>query len=91
MFSSGPALLVNIRQARKTYRGATASTPTNFVITSITKNKSFVKLPPDFLHDIILGYGDPGAAHYTKMPNQVSLEAFNRENERILIFFSVDK
>lgn len=26
---------------------------------------------PDFLHDIILGYGDPGAAHYTKMPNQV--------------------
>jgi hypothetical protein len=25
------------------------------------------------------------------MPNQVSLEAFNRENERILIFFSVDK
>jgi intron-binding protein aquarius len=27
---------------------------------------------PDFLHDIVLGYGDPGAAHYTKMPNQVS-------------------
>lgn len=27
---------------------------------------------PDFLHDIILGYGDPGAAHYTKMPNQVN-------------------
>jgi len=27
---------------------------------------------PDFLHDIVLGYGDPGAAHYTKMPNQDS-------------------
>lgn len=21
---------------------------------------------PDWLHDIILGYGDPGAAHYTQ-------------------------
>jgi len=21
---------------------------------------------PDWLHNIILGYGDPGAAHYTK-------------------------
>ena len=21
---------------------------------------------PDWLHDIILGYGDPGAAHYAK-------------------------
>jgi intron-binding protein aquarius len=28
---------------------------------------------PDFLHDIILGYGDPGAAHYSKMPNQVTM------------------
>ena len=31
---------------------------------------------PDFLHDIILGYGDPGAAHYTKMPNQVCFARF---------------
>ncbi|XP_013384354.1 intron-binding protein aquarius-like [Lingula anatina] len=27
---------------------------------------------PDWLHDIILGYGDPGAAHYSKMPNFIS-------------------
>ncbi|XP_077992997.1 RNA helicase aquarius-like [Glandiceps talaboti] len=26
---------------------------------------------PDWLHDIILGYGDPGAAHYTKMDTSV--------------------
>ncbi|XP_063707017.1 RNA helicase aquarius [Culicoides brevitarsis] len=25
---------------------------------------------PSWLHDILLGYGDPGAAHYTKMGNQ---------------------
>ncbi|EDQ85935.1 uncharacterized protein MONBRDRAFT_38574 [Monosiga brevicollis MX1] len=25
---------------------------------------------PDWLHDIFLGYGDPGAAHYSKMPDQ---------------------
>ncbi|XP_018334120.1 RNA helicase aquarius [Agrilus planipennis] len=32
---------------------------------------------PDWLHDIILGYGDPSAAHYTKMPNQISTTDFN--------------
>ncbi|XP_035388468.1 RNA helicase aquarius isoform X2 [Electrophorus electricus] len=32
---------------------------------------------PDWLHDIILGYGDPGSAHYTKMPNQISSLDFN--------------
>ncbi|XP_045466067.1 RNA helicase aquarius [Harmonia axyridis] len=32
---------------------------------------------PDWLHDIILGYGDPSAAHYTKMPNQISTIDFN--------------
>lgn len=26
---------------------------------------------PPWLHDILLGYGDPGAAHYKRMPNQV--------------------
>ncbi|CAH1791178.1 unnamed protein product [Owenia fusiformis] len=26
---------------------------------------------PDWLHDIILGYGDPGAAKYTNMSNQI--------------------
>lgn len=25
---------------------------------------------PAWLHDILLGYGDPGAAHYGRMPNQ---------------------
>ncbi|KAI1895297.1 hypothetical protein AGOR_G00104840 [Albula goreensis] len=32
---------------------------------------------PDWLHDIILGYGNPGSAHYSKMPNQISLLDFN--------------
>ncbi|XP_074091147.1 RNA helicase aquarius isoform X2 [Macrotis lagotis] len=32
---------------------------------------------PDWLHDIILGYGDPSSAHYTKMPNQISCLDFN--------------
>ncbi|KAK6481299.1 RNA helicase aquarius-like isoform X2 [Huso huso] len=32
---------------------------------------------PDWLHDIILGYGDQGSAHYSKMPNQISLLDFN--------------
>ncbi|KAK9877997.1 hypothetical protein WA026_020211 [Henosepilachna vigintioctopunctata] len=32
---------------------------------------------PDWLHDIILGYGDPGVAHYTKMPNQIPTIDFN--------------
>ncbi|MEQ2209576.1 hypothetical protein XENOCAPTIV_001144 [Xenoophorus captivus] len=31
----------------------------------------------DWLHDIILGYGDPGSAHYSKMPNQISTLDFN--------------
>lgn len=32
---------------------------------------------PDWLHNIILGYGDPGSAHYSKMPNQISELDFN--------------
>ncbi len=32
---------------------------------------------PDFLHDIILGYGDPGAAHYRNMPNKPKTLNFN--------------
>ncbi|XP_067847483.1 RNA helicase aquarius [Heptranchias perlo] len=32
---------------------------------------------PDWLHDIILGYGDPGSAHYSKMPNQIATLDFN--------------
>lgn len=32
---------------------------------------------PEWLHDIILGYGDPGAAHYSKMPNQIPALDFN--------------
>ena len=28
---------------------------------------------PEFLHDIILGYGDPGAAHYRNMDNFKSI------------------
>ncbi|XP_020850487.1 RNA helicase aquarius [Phascolarctos cinereus] len=32
---------------------------------------------PDWLHDIILGYGDPSSAHYSKMPNQIACLDFN--------------
>ena len=32
---------------------------------------------PEFLHDIILGYGDPGAAHYRNMPNNPPTLNFN--------------
>lgn len=32
---------------------------------------------PDWLHDIILGYGDPGAARYSEMPNQIATVDFN--------------
>lgn len=32
---------------------------------------------PDWLQDIILGYGDPSAAHYSKMPNQISTMDYN--------------
>lgn len=32
---------------------------------------------PNWLHDILLGYGDPGAAHYKRMPNQERKLNFN--------------
>lgn len=32
---------------------------------------------PPWLHDILLGYGDPGAAHYKRMPNQAKALDFN--------------
>ncbi|XP_008556253.1 RNA helicase aquarius [Microplitis demolitor] len=32
---------------------------------------------PDWLHDIILGYGNPGAAEYSEMPNRISTMDFN--------------
>lgn len=32
---------------------------------------------PEFLHDILLGYGDPGAAHYSNMPNTIPTVDFN--------------
>lgn len=32
---------------------------------------------PDWLHDIILGYGDPSAANYTKMSNQIPVMDYN--------------
>ena len=32
---------------------------------------------PDWLHDIILGYGDPASAHYTNMPNNIPTLNFN--------------
>ncbi|KFM82461.1 Intron-binding protein aquarius, partial [Stegodyphus mimosarum] len=32
---------------------------------------------PDWLHDIVLGHGDPGAAHYTKIENQLTEFDFN--------------
>lgn len=32
---------------------------------------------PSWLHDILLGYGDPGAAHYSRMPKQERVMNFN--------------
>ena len=32
---------------------------------------------PEFLHDIIIGYGDPGAAHYRNLPNKPKTLNFN--------------
>jgi intron-binding protein aquarius len=32
---------------------------------------------PQWLHDILLGYGDPNGAHYTQMPNQARSLNFN--------------
>ncbi|XP_019858857.1 PREDICTED: intron-binding protein aquarius isoform X2 [Amphimedon queenslandica] len=32
---------------------------------------------PDWIHDIFLGYGDPSAAHYTKIPKQINTLNFN--------------
>jgi len=32
---------------------------------------------PEWLHDIFLGYGDPGAAHYSLMPNKLKTIDFN--------------
>ncbi|GFV81916.1 RNA helicase aquarius [Trichonephila clavipes] len=32
---------------------------------------------PDWLHDIVLGHGDPGAAHYSKIDNQIMEFDFN--------------
>ncbi|KAE8747342.1 hypothetical protein FOCC_FOCC005984, partial [Frankliniella occidentalis] len=32
---------------------------------------------PDWLHDIILGYGDPSAAHYSRMPNEIAKMDWN--------------
>lgn len=32
---------------------------------------------PAWLHDILLGYGEPGAAHYSRMPNQDKHLNFN--------------
>ncbi|KAK7598066.1 hypothetical protein V9T40_006301 [Parthenolecanium corni] len=32
---------------------------------------------PDWIHDIILGYGNPGAAHYIQMPNEIPTLDFN--------------
>lgn len=32
---------------------------------------------PEWLHDIVLGYGDPGAAHYTRMPDQLRTMDWN--------------
>lgn len=32
---------------------------------------------PEWLHDILLGYGDPGSAHYSRMPNEIACMDFN--------------
>ena len=32
---------------------------------------------PDWLHDVFLGYGDPGAAHYAKLESQIPTQNFH--------------
>lgn len=32
---------------------------------------------PEWLHDIILGYGDPGSAHFSRMPDEIPTLDFN--------------
>lgn len=32
---------------------------------------------PEWLHDIVLGYGDPGAAHYSRMPDTLNTMDWN--------------
>ncbi|XP_073433968.1 RNA helicase aquarius [Dendrobates tinctorius] len=47
------------------------------VLETIRKLMNTDCVVPDWLHDIILGYGDPGSAHYTRMPNQIPTLDFN--------------
>ncbi|XP_075700839.1 RNA helicase aquarius [Rhinoderma darwinii] len=47
------------------------------VLETIRKLMNTDCVVPDWLHDIILGYGDPGSAHYSKMPNQIPSLDFN--------------
>lgn len=47
------------------------------VLETIRKLMNTDCVVPDWLHDIILGYGDPGSAHYSKMPNQIPTLDFN--------------
>lgn len=41
---------------------------------------------PPWLHDILLGYGDPGAAHYSRMPNQVRYLSHCLQKSNIFIY-----
>ncbi|XP_040267292.1 RNA helicase aquarius [Bufo bufo] len=47
------------------------------VLETIRKLMNTECVVPDWLHDIILGYGDPSSAHYSKMPNQIQTLDFN--------------
>lgn len=47
------------------------------VLETIRELMNTVCVVPDWLHDIILGYGDPSAAHYSNMPNKIPTMDFN--------------
>eukprot|EP00088_Acartia_fossae_P071181 TRINITY_DN971_c0_g1_i1.p1 TRINITY_DN971_c0_g1~~TRINITY_DN971_c0_g1_i1.p1 ORF type:complete len:1287 (+),score=326.77 TRINITY_DN971_c0_g1_i1:467-3862(+) len=47
------------------------------VLETIRELMNTVCVVPEWLHDIILGYGDPAAAHYTNMPNNIPTLNFN--------------
>ncbi|KOB66412.1 Intron-binding protein aquarius, partial [Operophtera brumata] len=54
-----------------------ASKGTEAVLETIRELMNTECVVPEWLHDIVLGYGDPGQAHYTRMPNEIATLDFN--------------
>ncbi|KAJ3613227.1 hypothetical protein NHX12_019477, partial [Muraenolepis orangiensis] len=78
VIEEGPDPKPKLRGDSRTYR-VRKPKENNFkaVLETIRNLMNTECVVPDWLHDIILGYGDPGSAHYSKMPNQISSLDFN--------------